>query len=236
MHHIHIDNYTIEVEIKKVKHLRLSVYPTQGRIHVSAPLYTREEQIRLFITQKLPWIAKHFASFDQPQQLAKPNYMSGEIHFLEGKAYRLNVISNARVNKICIRDDRFLDIYEIPGTPVRHRPILMQAWYKIRLKVRCEPLLSKWQNIIGVQINQWGIKQMKTRWGSCNIKAKRIWLNLELAKRPDDSLELVIVHELMHLLENGHNANFRALMDKFLPDWRGRKDHLDRFRSVHREA
>lgn len=229
MYCIKIDTYTIEVERKNIKHLRLSVYPTQGRIHVSAPLHYDDEQITAFVRTKIPWIARHFERFELHRQVAELRYVSGEIHFLEGKAYQLNVISTASVNKVCIREDRYIDLYEKPGTAPWHRPLMLQAWYGIRLKVRSQPLLAKWEGCIGAKYSECGIKQMKTRWGSCNINARRIWLNLELAKRPDESLEYIIVHELMHLLEKGHNARFHALMDKHLPDWRERKHRLDHF-------
>jgi len=136
---------------------------------------------------------------------------------------------------IKIRGNTHIDLYEKPGTPIVHRPLMMQEWYRARLKARIEPLIRKWQEIIGVQIKEWSVKKMKTRWGTCNIKAKRIWINLELAKKPEDCLEYIIVHELLHLIEKHHNDNFKALMNKYLPDWRVRKDLLNRLPLSHEE-
>ncbi len=235
MPQITVGEYTIEVVRKNIKNLHLGVYPPAGRIRLAVPQQLDDETIRLHIVSKLGWIKKAIAQFEQAERLSKLEYITGESHYLEGKRYLLNVISDAGVNKIELRGNTYIDLYEKPGTEIGHRSIMMQEWYRVRLKVRVEPLLTKWQEIIGVQINDWAIKQMKTRWGTCNIGAKRIWINLELAKKPEECLEYIIVHELVHLLEKHHNDNFRALMDKHMPDWRVRKDRLNKSPLSHEE-
>lgn len=162
-------------------------------------------------------------------------YITGESHYLEGRRYLLNVISGSSINMIKLRNNTHIDLYVKADTPIWHRPVMIQEWYRARLKVRIEPLIIKWQETFGVQINDWSVKQMKTRWGTCNTKAKRIWINLELAKKPEDCLEYIIVHELLHLLERNHNDVFRAYMDKYLPDWKVRKDMLNHFPLSHEE-
>ena len=223
---ITIGQYKIDVIKKDIKNLRLSVYPPHGRIRLAAPLRYDDESLRLFVVSKLSWIEKHLAGFEQAERQTGKD--CGASLCLEGKLYLLNIIPDTKFNQIRIRDHSNIDLYEKPGTPLWHRQQMIQEWYRARLKVRIEPLITRWQEIIKLRINHWAIKQMKTRWGTCNIKAKRVWINLELAKKGDDCLEYIIVHELMHLLERQHNDNFWALMDKFLPDWRVRKAGLNR--------
>ncbi|MDZ4121358.1 MAG: SprT family zinc-dependent metalloprotease [Candidatus Cloacimonadaceae bacterium] len=227
MQQIIVDQYTIDLEKKHIKNLHLTIYPATGRIRLSAPHHLDDDAIRLYIVSRLSWIKKHFARFEQTERLASRDYVTGEIHYLEGKRYLLNVITGARIHQIKLRGDTHIDLYEKAGTSPLHRHLMIQEWYRARLKVRIEPLIARWQKIIGVQINSWAVKQMKTKWGTCNISSKRIWFNLELARRTDDSLEYIIVHELMHLLQRHHNANFKALMDRFLPDWRARQERLN---------
>jgi len=148
---------------------------------------------------------------------------------LESKHYLLNVIHDTSINLIKLRGGTYINLYEKPENPIWHRQLMLQEWYRARLKARVDHLINKWQDIIGVQINKWTIKQMKTKWGTCHILTKRIWSNLELSKKPEDCLEYIFVHELVHLLEKHHNYNFKARMDKYLPDCRVRKNVLNRF-------
>ncbi len=235
MHQIMVGDYTIDVVRKDIKNLHLAVYPPHGRIRIAVPKQLDDETIRLHLVTKLAWIKKHIARFEQVERLSQREDITGESHYLEGRRYLLNVIPDSNINMIKIRGNTHIDLYEKPGTPIVHRPLMMQEWYRARLKARIEPLIRKWQEIIGVQIKEWSVKKMKTRWGTCNIKAKRIWINLELAKKPEDCLEYIIVHELLHLIEKHHNDNFKALMDKYLPDWRVRKDLLNRLPLSHEE-
>jgi len=228
MQQINVADYTIDVEKKDIKNLHLAVYPPHGRIRIAVPKELDDESIRLHIVSKLSWIKKQIAKFETAERLSNKDYITGESHYLEGKRYLLDVISGANINRIRLRGKTHIELHEKPGTPHAHRHIMFQEWYRIRLKVRVQPLMDKWQEIIGVQINEWTVKQMKTKWGTCNTKAKRIWINLELAKKPDDCLEYIVVHELVHLIEKHHNERFKALMDKYLPDWRQRKEKLNK--------
>lgn len=235
MHQITVGQYTIDVVKKDIKNLHLAVYPPNGRIRIAVPKQLDDETIRLHIVSKLSWIKKQITKFEQAERLSQRDYITGESHYLEGKRYILNVITASNINQIKLRGKRYIDLYEKPGTPHWHRPLMIQEWYRARLKARIEPLIAKWQDIIGEHLSEWAVKQMKTKWGTCNINAKRIWINLELAKKPDDCLEYIIVHELMHLIEKHHNDNFKALMDRFLPDWRVRKDRLNKLPLSHEE-
>ncbi|MCK9583843.1 MAG: M48 family metallopeptidase [Candidatus Cloacimonetes bacterium] len=228
MQQITVGDYTIDVVRKDIKNLHLAIYPPTGRIRLAVPRKLDDETIRRHIVSKLSWIKKHIAQFEQAEGLPPLEYISGESHYLEGRRYLLNVIPDCSINQIKLRGKTHIDLFEKSGKTQAHRHHMMQEWYRARLKVRIEPLLLKWQELIGVQVNEWAVKQMKTRWGTCNIRAKRIWINLELAKKSEDCLEYIIVHELMHLLEKYHNDKFKALMDKHLPDWRERKDSLNK--------
>ncbi len=227
MYQISVGEHTIDVVKKDIKNLHLAVYPPNGRIRIAVPKHLDDETIRLHIVSKLGWIKKQITKFEQAERLPKKEYISGESHYLEGRRYLLNVIPDASINQIKIRGKKYIDLYEKPGTTVSHRALMMQEWYRARLKARIKPLINKWQEIIGVEVNSWDVRRMKTKWGSCNAYAKRIWVNLELAKKPEECLEYIIVHELVHLHERHHNDNFVALMDKFLPNWRYRKQLLN---------
>ncbi len=235
MQQITVGDYTIDVIRKDIKNIHLSIYPPTGRIRLAVPNHINDETIRRYIASKSGWIKKHLAEFEQTERPPQLEYVSGESHYLAGKRYLLNVIPDSRINRIRLRDNAYIELSVRPGTSSSYRSQMLQEWYRARLKVRIQPLIQKWQEIIGVQINEWAVKQMKTRWGTCNTRAKRIWINLELAKRSEESLEYIIVHELMHLLERHHNEKFKALMDKYLPDWRVRKERLNRSLPGHEE-
>lgn len=224
---IEVGSYIIELKRNDIKTLRLTLYPATGVIRVSAPKHLEEGQIRDFVESRLGWIKQKLASKPEVHIGAEPQYISGETHFLAGKAYTLNVQENACVPKISILPDKIIEMSVCAGTTPLWRKAFMKEWNRVRLEQRIAPLMLKWQVIIGVKPNKSATKQMKTRWGSCNIAAKRIWISLELAKKSDHLLEYIIVHELVHLLERGHNAVFYGYMDKFLPDWRERRKELN---------
>jgi len=233
MHQITVSDIVIDVERKNIKNLHLSVHPPTGRVRIATPLYVDDDAVRLFAVAKLSWIKKHIATFEsQPRQAAR-EYVNGESHYYRGERYLLNVIEQSGTPRVQIRNKKYLDLYVRAGSTVTQRERVMNAWYRRELKAMLPPLVEKWENIIGVRASEWNVKQMKTRWGTCNTQARRIWLNLELAKKPEACLEYVTVHELVHLLERSHNARFIAYMNQFLPHWRTLKDELNRFPLSH---
>ena len=217
---ITLQGHSIELQRKRIKNINLAVYPATGRIRISVPERMDEEHVIKFLKSKLSWIERQLAK-------AKPrtpiSYESGSTHQLEGKSYILNLIPGASSNRIQLHEEGRIDLYLKPGRSTEHAAKLLKEWHRARLKARVQPLMDKWQKVIGVKVSAWNIKQMKTKWGSCNTRDKRIWLSLELAKKCDRYLEYVIVHELVHLLERGHNERFYSLLNKYLPDWRQRK-------------
>lgn len=146
--------------------------------------------------------------------------VNGESHYFLGKRYRLRVHEHDAPARVAVRGIASLDLFVRPGISAKQREAVLLRWYRDQLKALIPPLLEKWQPIIGAQASHWGIKKMKTKWGSCNPTARRIWFNLELAKKPVQCLEYIVVHELVHLLERRHGERFIALMDEFMPNWR----------------
>ena len=139
------------------------------------------------------------------------------------------MIYHNAVPKVVIRHNTHIDLYVRLGSSEEKRQQVITEWYRQQLKARIPALIDKWQPIIGVEVSDWGIKQMKTKWGTCNITARRIWLNLDLAQKPEHCLEYIIAHEMVHLLERHHNDKFTAYMDRFLPQWRSYRDELNQF-------
>lgn len=228
MTQITISDLVIEVDRKNIKNIHLGVYPPDGRVRMAVPLKINDEAVRLFAISKLAWIKKHQANFKAQERQPKREFIAGETHYFQGKAYLLNVIYHNGKNEVKTRNNTDLDLYVQEGSDEAQRKKVMMDWYRQQLKKEIPLLIEKWSKIIGVQVNDWGVKQMKTKWGTCNIEAKRIWLNLELAKKTTNCLEYVVVHEMTHLLERHHNERFTMLMNKFLPNWRLYKEELNR--------
>ena len=202
---------------------------TTGRVRIAAPLRIDDEAVRLFVISKIHWIKKHQSKFDNQERQSEREFISGESHYYFGDRYLLNVIYHDSKPKVEIRNKTYIDLYVRLGSNQLQRQKVMTEWYRSELKDQVPTLIDKWKYIVGVEIDDWSIKKMKTRWGSCNRKNKRIWLNLELAKKPLHCLEFIIVHELTHLLERHHNEHFKSLMDNFMPNWRFYKEELNRF-------
>lgn len=235
MHQITVDGIPIDVVRKKIKNLHLAVYPPTGRVRIATPLQLDDDAVRVFAISKLAWIKKHQANFEAQVRQSPREYVSGESHYFQGDRYLLNLIEAPGAPHVHIRNRKQLDLYVRPGSDVAARQRVMTRWYREQLRTQILPLAEKWQAIIGVQADEWQIKQMKTRWGTCNIEARRIWLNLELAKKPEHCLEYIIVHELVHLLERHHNARFSVLMSQSMPHWRIYKEELNRLPLSHAE-
>ena len=223
-----VDDTEIRLIKKNIKNLHLSVLPPDGSVRISAPKELNDEAIRLFVVSKLSWIKKQRAKFKRQERQPEREFVSGESHYFLGQRYLLNVIyTNKRRQGAAIRNKTYLDLFVRENSGKEQRRKVMREWYRSELKVLIPPLIRKWEPQIGVKVESWGVKLMKTKWGSCNIAAKRIWLNLELAKKNPACLEYIVVHEMVHLLERLHNENFVAYMDKFLPNWRSIKAELN---------
>jgi len=162
----------------------------------------------------------------QPRQ-SEREMVTGETHYFFGRGYRIRVVEHNKAGQVLIVNSSTLELTVRPGTSAEQREKVMQRWLREQLKSQIGPLIDKWQAVVGVEAAEWGVKRMKTKWGSCNIEARRIWINLELAKKPLECLEYIIVHELAHLLERKHNDRFIAIMDRCMPKWRSVRDLLN---------
>ena len=230
---IKIGNLVIDVIRKDIKHLYFAVYPPNGRVRVSAPRRMDNEAVRLAVISKLPWIKRHQAKFQKQERQSPLEYVSGERHYYQGQRYLLNVIYHKAPPKVVVHDNATLDLFVRTGSDAKKRERALIVWYRLQLKEAIPPLIAKWEPIIGEEVAEWGVKRMKTRWGSCNIKARRIWLNLELIKQPALCLEYIIVHEMVHLRERLHNDRFKAYMDEFMPQWRHCQDTLKKTHLIY---
>lgn len=232
MPEILLGDIKVDVILKDIKNIHLSVYPPNGSVRVSAPSRMSLENIRVYAISKLNWIKKHRNRFQNQDRETPRDYISKEGHYYFGKRYLLKIIHHEKPPTVEIKHDRLV-IFINHSHNIEKRKLILEAWYRKELKVIIPNLIEYWEKIIGVKVNEFGIKKMKTKWGTCNIKARRIWLNLELAKKPLHCLEYIIVHEMVHLLERNHNSKFIAHLDKFLPQWRSYKEELNRFPISH---
>ena len=218
-----VSGLTVEIIRKDIKNLHLGVYPPLGRVRVAAPLVINDEAVRLAVIDKLGWIKRHRMKFaNQPRQ-SEREMVNGESHYFLGKRYRLRLHEHDEAPRVAIRGIATLDLFVRLGTDAAQRELILHCWYREQLKALVPAMFEHWQTVLGVHVAHWGIKKMKTKWGSCNIEARRVWVNLELAKKPLQCLEYIVVHELMHLLERQHSERFMYLIDKHLPDWRSRR-------------
>lgn len=233
MSQIIISDIRIDVIRKDIKNMYLAVYPPKGKVRISVPKRVNSDTIRLFAISKLGWIKRSQRKFKEQERQSKREYKSRESHYFQGKRYLLNVIETKEKNRIAIRNKTSIIMYVVKDTSLEKRHKLMNEWYRESLKKLIPEILLKWEKIIGVQTTECKIKIMKTKWGSCNIHKRRLWINLELAKKPTKCLEYIIVHELVHLLERNHNERFINYINTFLPNWKKLKLELNRLPISH---
>jgi predicted metal-dependent hydrolase len=215
----------IEVAYKRVKNLRLTVYPPDGRVRISAPLHTDAEYIRNFAVSKLEWIEKHRAKYRIRPRI-KNCLENHEIHYVWGIAHEFELIERVGHPKVVLKDG-CMQMYIRPGTTKVKRQEFLDKWYHRILQEAAPELIKKWEPFIGVRIKKLYLRKMKSHWGSCNHVRQTIRLNTELAKRTPECLEYVIVHEMIHLIEPSHNRNFYRLMNQFMPSWKNTRKKMN---------
>ncbi len=202
-------------------------------LRVAAPLRVNNEAVRLAVIGKLGWIRRQQERFSQQPRESAREVVSGESHFFLGRRYRLRVIHSEGPVGVVVRNASTLEIHVWPHASVKARRRLLMNWYRQQLKALLPPLIRKWQKRLGVDASEWGIKRMKTKWGTCTVDARRIWINLELAKKSVATIEYVVMHELVHLLVKHHDERFMAIMDKHMPRWRMIRQELNGFPLAH---
>ena len=218
MRQLLIDDILAEVVRKPVRQLRLSIRPPQGSLRITVPLRTTEATIRDVVLRKQSWIRKHQAAFRQRVPTPTLQYEAGETHYYQGQALRLCVHEQAGRAHVRLLPGE-LHLHVPLGATAEQRAQVLAKWRRAQLQAQVPALLAKWEPVVGAQAAAWGIKQMKTRWGTCSIRARRIWLSLELSQWPVACLEYVVVHELTHLHERLHNERFWHLLGQAMPEW-----------------
>ncbi|MGY1949533.1 M48 family metallopeptidase [Pseudomonas pergaminensis] len=232
--HIQLGDIRVEVQRKNNKHAHLYVYPPEGRVHISAPLHMGLDALRAFAISRLSWIkAQQRQMRAQPRETER-EYLNRESHQVWGRRYLLEVIEVNAAPVVELKHSALV-LQIRPGSDEARREALLESWYREQLRAKLPVLLGKWQPLMGVNVRRILVQRMKTRWGGCNPSTGNIRLNTELAKKPPECLEYILIHELAHLIEPTHNNRFLALMDKFMPHWRQIKDELNRLPVRHEE-
>ena len=224
----------VDVTFKNIKNVHLSVYPPNGRVRISAPARLSLDTIRVFAISKLGWIKQQQKKLREQERETPREYLNRESNYLWGKRYLLRVIEGDQMPSVEIQHSRLLLRVRTETTEERKQEIVAN-WYRTQMREAVPSLIDRWAPVMGVKVEGFYVQQMKTKWGSCNHSAGTIRLNTELAKKPKECLEYVVVHEMAHLLEPTHNARFIALMEQFMPNWRLRRDHLNQLPVRHEE-
>jgi predicted metal-dependent hydrolase len=227
IHTIELGEIAINVVQKNIKNVHLGVYPPTGNVRISAPLRMNLDTIRVFAISKLDWIRKQQHKLRCQVRAAPRDYIAKESHYLWGKRYLLDLIEIAAPPQIELRHDKMI-LQVQPGADTSKKCTVFDEFYRHQLETAIPPLIAKWERSIDVSTSSFTVRKMKTKWGSCTPSLGTIRFNLELAKKPAECLEYVVVHELVHFLEPSHNKRFIAFMDSFMPKWRFYQSELNR--------
>jgi len=223
---IELGDLSIDVLHKNIKNVHLSVHPPLGRVTISAPRKMDLETVRLFSIAKLGWIRKQQTKLYNQKREPAREYITRESHYFLGQRYLLKVIEHNAAPKVILKYGA-IELYTRKGASKAQRREILQSWYRQQLKELVLRLVVKLEKRMNVKVAKVCIRTMKTRWGTCNTKAKRIWLNTELAKKPIESIEYVLIHEMVHLLERNHSEKFITHMDTYSPKWKYLREELN---------
>jgi predicted metal-dependent hydrolase len=226
MYSITISGIEIKIVKKRIKNMYIRVFPPNGIVQISAPADYDDETIRMFALSKIGWIKRQIKSFENQPRQTKRQYVSGENIYLWGKRYRLDMIFSSSKNDVKVTGER-IKLHVRPQSTIQQRENIVNEWYRKLLKTEISGLIEKYQKIIGVTASEWRVKNMRTKWGTCNTDKQKIWINLQLAKKSRDCLDYVIVHELVHLIEKNHTEKFTQYMNQFYPEWRVAREKLN---------
>lgn len=226
MKELQIGNMGIAVIKKNIKNMYIRVLPPEGKVQITAPYSAKSDAIRMFAVSRISWIKKQQANFAAQPRQTRRQYVSGESYYVWGRRYRLNVLYSHVRNEVSISGG-YLNLQVRTESTPEQRERVLNEWYREQLKSKLPEAIENCERIVGVKAAEWKIKNMRTKWGTCNIGRKRIWLNLQLAKKTPECLTYVITHELVHLLERHHNERFQQFMDTFAPDWRVVRETLN---------
>lgn len=216
----------VDVIYKDIKNLHIGVYPPMGRVRVAAPDRLDDDQVRLAVIQRLPWIKRQREQLQAAPRQTEREMVTGESHYVWGLRKRLKVVERPGAGHIETDGERLV-LYVSADTSIDKRLDHLDRWYRAQLRAAIAELIPKWEQRLDVTVPKWTIRRMKTKWGSCNRETRHIWLNVELAKKHPDCLEYIVVHEMTHYFERSHGERFTKLMDRHMPDWRSRRDQLN---------
>ncbi|MFH8855513.1 M48 family metallopeptidase [Streptomyces rochei] len=216
----------VDVTYKDIKNLHIGVYPPLGRVRVAAPHQFDDEQVRLAVIQRLPWIKEQREQLRSAARQSTREVVTGESHYVWGVRHRMKVVERPGRAHFELDGERLV-LFVPAGTSAERRRKLLDRWYREQLRHVLPSLIAKWESILDVSVPWWSIKRMKTKWGSCNRETGHIWFNVELAKKPPACLEYIVVHEMAHYLQRHHDDRFTKLMDKFMPNWRSLRAQLN---------
>jgi predicted metal-dependent hydrolase len=229
---VHLGDIAVDVVRKDIKNVHLSVHPPTGKVRIAAPARMSLATIRVFAISKLGWIKRHQHTVREQERETPREYLDRESHYVWGRRYLLEQREEAAAPRVEIIHNR-LRLQIRPGTPVVRKTAILDQWYRVLLKQEAPPVIAKWEKLMGVRVDKVHIQRMKTKWGSCTPARRTILLNSELAKKPRECLEYILVHEMAHLLEPTHNRRFVALMDQFMPRWQAHRENLNRLQVRH---
>jgi predicted metal-dependent hydrolase len=224
---IKLGEIVIDVVRKEIKNLHLSVYPPSGRVHIAAPVRMDLDTIRVFAITKLGWIKKQQQKLQEQEREPPREYLDRESHYVWGKRYLLKIVEKDAVPYVTLKHNKMV-LRICPDASEEQKQAVLAEWYREKLKEAVPPLILKWEQLMGVKVKKFFVQRMKTRWGSCNHLSVNIRLNTELAKKPPECLEYIVVHEMVHLMEPSHNSRFVVLMDGLMPLWRNYREALSR--------
>jgi predicted metal-dependent hydrolase len=227
MEQIEVNGLCVDVVRKDIKNLHLGVYPPDGRVRVAAPSAVSDEAVRQAVITRQGWIRRQQERFALQERQSQREMIDGESHYFAGQRYRLKVFEGSEPSTVILRNKRTMELHVPPGSSREKREEVLLRWYRQQLKRLIPEIISKWEPILGIEVTEWGVKRMKTKWGSCNPDKRRIWLNLELVKKDVKYLEYIVLHEMVHILERTHNDRFREYMDRFMPSWQMLREELN---------
>lgn len=231
-HQIDLGDFIAEVVFKNIKNVHLSVYPPNGRVRIAAPLRMSLDTVRVFAIGKLGWIKQHQQKMLEQEREPPREFLERESHYVWGKRYLLTLAEAEAAPSVALHHSR-MQLTTRPGADTRAKFEVVDAWYRGLMKEAVPPLIAKWEPLMGVSVSRFFVQRMRTKWGSCSPTTRTIRLNTDLAKKPRECLEYIIVHEMAHLLEPTHNARFAALMDRFMPAWQHNREALNRLPVRH---
>jgi predicted metal-dependent hydrolase len=226
MQTIRVANFDIDILYKEIKHVHLSVYPPTGRVTISAPVHMNNELLKVYAISRISWIRKQQKQLQNQAREFQKDYVNRETHYFKGKRYLLQIEHTTGKSYAEIKHKKLI-CYIKPNKEKADKEKTIATFYRTYLNQTIPALIEKWETVLKVKVAQYCIKKMRTKWGTCNISAKRIWINIELAKKPIHCLEYIIVHEMVHLLERKHNDRFVAHLNKHLPNWKQIKQALN---------